>query len=138
MQRLRITALTGEENIDLMEAKILFFIEVLSRIEKTSTHGFLSTQAKSRLTSRYEKKLRETEEELAKIQQEDPDTTQKLLSRIFTLHSLEIERSALFELFSHNELSERLFRRMLAKIESQIARVDDGQTQIKDAFEQKK
>jgi hypothetical protein len=137
MRHLRVTALSSEENIDLIEGKILFLVKIIARIEKASAHGFIREDIRSRLIAPFQSMLDATETSLRSMRKNDPDATERILHRVLTLHALEIERTALFELFSHNEIGETLFRTMLSKIESQITRVEDGKSQIKDALERK-
>ena len=112
-------------------------MRILSRIEKASSHGFIRPDIESKLVEPFKQELISAENTLKEMHLRDRGTLESILHRVLTLHALEIERNALFELFSHTEIDERLFRMMLSKIESQIARIEDGKTQIKDAFERK-
>lgn len=71
------------------------------------------------------------------MSQENPEAASNALERVLALHALEIERSLLLHLFAHHEIPEWILRRMIAKIESQIERIEDGKTQIKEAYEHK-
>ena len=137
MKKLGITELSSTERVDLIESKILVLMRILSRIEKASSHGFIRPDIESKLVEPFKQELISAENTLKEMHLRDRGTLESILHRVLTLHALEIERNALFELFSHTEIDERLFRMMLSKIESQIARIEDGKTQIKDAFERK-
>ncbi len=125
LQKLGITNLSSEENIDYIEAKILFLIEILGRIDKVASRGFMSDDERKKLTCLFEEELSVAEKELLEMKDQDPEMTEKLLHKILSLHALEIERMVLFDLFNHEEIGEFVFRYMLDKFDSQIARIEE-------------
>lgn len=137
MKKLQITSLSLEENIDLIEAKILVLMKVLARIDKANTHGFVRADIHARITTPFTQALESAERDLKILYDRDAEMTERILHRVLSLHSLEIEQCALYELFAHDEIHERVFRTMLSKVESQIARVEEWKNQIKNASERK-
>ena len=93
----------------------------------------MSEEQKVSIVSKYQQELDQAHNEFfAKIK--DSEDLENILERMLALHALEIEKAVLVDLFNHHEVPEWILRRMLNKLESQIERVEDGKTQIKECY----
>ena len=137
LEKLKITKLSPMEDVDLNQGEILFLTKSLHRIEKTASRGFLTASQTDILARDIKKELAVLTEAFAHLEEKYPKESDMLLSRSLALHAIEIEKSLLVDLFNHEEIPEWIFRRMLVKMESQMERIEEGKTQIKEAYEHK-
>lgn len=133
---LKITAPSSIETMDYAQGRILFLLKLLAKIESATSHGYTSEEQRQKIAAKYQKELDKAHADFfAKIK--NNDELEMILERTLSLHALEIEKSILVYLFNHHEIPEWILRRMLNKLDSQIERVEDGCTQLKEAYEHK-
>lgn len=136
LRKLQITAPSGIEKLDFSQGRILFLVKLLTKIDSTAARGYIDEVQKAKISEKYQKELDLAHKEFfAKIK--DPKELENILERMLATHAIEIEKSILQDIFNHHEIPEWILRRMMTKLESQLERVEEGKTQIKDAYEHK-
>ena len=81
------------------------------------------------LAHKYTSRLNQAFDSMKNILKDEQHTKQFLHSAI-SVHSLNMERKYLKELFANHEINEKNFKYILRKIEKQIERLEIGKTQF--------
>lgn len=136
LKKLKITDPTLVESADYEQGRILFLLKLLAKIDATASRGFVNEEKKNHIAEKYKKELEKAHKDFL---QKFPDKADReaIIERMLALHALEIEKTVLVDRFNHDEIPEWVLRRMLNKLDSQIERVEEGKTQIKEAYEHK-
>lgn len=122
--------------MDYLQGKILFLLKLLEKIDSIASRGYISASQKEKIALQFQKEL-ESAHKAFFTEIKNSEELEIILERTLALHALEIEKSFLLHLFNHHEIPEWILRRMMNKLDSQIERIEDGKTQIKDCYEHK-
>lgn len=135
MKHFNIDKLHEIEQVEHVEGKMIMFLEVLAKIGSLKERGYIIHEEYMLLFEKYSRELEGVRQELDELMQEKGEAITGLIKRVITLHALGIEKFSLKKLYMYNEISEREFKILLRKNESQIRRVETGLPQIKGADE---
>lgn len=137
MRKLKLDALTDIEQIEADEARALIHHEVTAKISRYSERGYIEPAVATALLSTHQAKYDAACKDL-----ESPETKQ-LASRVLRMFAIGIEKKHLKELYHHNEVNERVYRRLTGKLQLQLEAIEHGElapnmsihTDGKDVFE---
>lgn len=137
IKKLHIADLSKTEDIDYHQGRLFFLTKTLAKLQNTASHWFFDNHEKQKI----EKKFQDEIEEIKKYFSENClwkwNFSDEWLSKMLALHAIEIEKSLLIEVFNHNEVPEWILRHMISKMDSQIERIEDWKSQLKNAYEHK-
>lgn len=126
MRRLQIDALTLSEEISYYKSRALIFDEVLNKLENIHADGQLNESQyeslKEQYQGLYERACAESREKL----QNSSDLSESLLA----LYVLGLEKQELKEIFQRDEISEKIYKKILHMLQIQCDRLERGQPQM--------
>lgn len=120
MRMLKLDTLTPIEEVESLEAKALVHHEVTKRIKLYTDRGYINQNVAETLQSAHQNAFQKTYEEL-----KTPELN-KLSERVLRIFAIGIEKHYLKELYHHNEVSERVFKRLSGKLQLQLEAVEKG------------
>jgi monovalent cation:H+ antiporter, CPA1 family len=121
MRRLKVGHLSALETAEYDEGRSLAYAEVLKRLDQFVEKGYITRETHAMLKERYEERLKESHEECATIAK-DPALAEAAL-RIWMLG---IEKEALRDLYVYGEISEHMYKRVLAKLAVRTETTEQG------------
>ena len=130
IQRMNLNKLVDLEKFEQIESEILVYQAILEKIWLMDEEYALSSQYIDLLTQKYQNKIDESILEMTIfIQwQSNPEA---FVQKAMALHALWIEKQYLQEMFKYNEMPEYVYHERLAKVNKQIARVQEWKNQIR-------
>lgn len=137
MKKLKLDELTEIEKVEGHEARALMHHEVSDRLRRYEKRGYVGADVAEELRERHEAAY---EKAVATLAQPEVKT---LALRVLRLYAIGIERRHLKDLYNHNEVNERTYRRLFGKLQLQFEAVERGElapnmsihTDGKDVFE---
>ncbi|USN88059.1 MAG: sodium:proton antiporter [Candidatus Nomurabacteria bacterium] len=120
MNRLKLDQLTDIEQVEIQEARALIHHEVNDRIAVYQNRGYIEDKVANELTRQHQKQYDEACQELC-----SPDT-KELSTRALRMYAIGIEKKYLKELYHHNEVNERVYRRLTGKLQLQLEAIESG------------
>lgn len=123
------------EEMEYIEGKMVMLVEVLAKINALHEKGYIPTEEKKLLQEKYEHEFIAIKAKLTDFLSNKKDTIGVLISKVITLHALGIEKFWLRRLYMYHEISERVFKKLMRKIENQIYRIENGKDQLKERGE---
>ena len=131
MKKTRVSELHDFEKFEYFEWNILMMINVIWKLDNMYKTWWIIKKEYKQLKDKYGKKLEKWVKDFRKFLKEHDKTSDKLVRRAVSLHSLWAEKKFLKELFLWNEIREKNFRYILRKIEQQIDRLSTGKWQLR-------
>lgn len=137
MRKLKLDTLTPLELIEADEARALIHHEVATKIKRYEERGYIEPSVADQLKAKHRAKYEEACRDLESPQIKD------LAFRVIRMFAIGIEKKHLKELYHHNEVNERVFRRLTGKLQLQLESIERGElspnmsihTDGKDIFE---
>jgi Na+:H+ antiporter len=127
MNRLKIDALTHFEEVSYYKSKALVFDEVLKTLDHLLQDNKLSETQFKTLKDHYLQQYDEVRDEYKIRFGDDKDLTSNLL-RVYVLG---MERAELKEIYSREEITEKVYKKILNLLDIQLERVEKGRSQLK-------
>ncbi len=131
MRKTKVTKLHDFERFEYFEGNILMLISVLSKLDDMYKKGWIIKKEYKQLKKKYWGRLEKAVAEFRKFLKAHGKSSDRLIRRAVSLHSLWAEKKFLKELFLWNEIGEKNFRYILRKIEQQIDRLSTGKAQLR-------
>lgn len=131
MKRLKVDKLHRLEEFEYEEWKILANLKILEKLNNSYKKAYLTKLEYEDLTLKYTDKLNEAVASMKNLVWENNIDSKKLIRRALSLHALWIEKQYLKSLFFYNEIDEHNFKYILRKIEKQIERVENEDSQLR-------
>lgn len=119
MGRLKLNTFTSVEEINYREMLIYIYNATLRRLTEAHEKGYISTQAHETLTEEQRAHMRTALTELRE-RSGDPH----IFEKVIRLYAIGIERKYIKELYAHNEVSERVIKRVMDKLEFQTYAIE--------------
>jgi CPA1 family monovalent cation:H+ antiporter len=140
MRRLKLDELTDVEKIERVEATALIHHEVAQRLSQYRERKYISDTVAEKLIA---ENIADFEHAKAAVANLSQDMKENLTDRVLRMYAIGIEKKHLKDLFSHNEVNERVFRRITGKLVLQLESIEQGDlkpnmsihTDGKDVFE---
>lgn len=140
MRRLKLDELTDIEKIERVEANALIHHEVAKRLQQYQARGYIHKDVAERLLAEQESQFNEACVSVSAFAQQAKDN---LSARVLRMYAIGIEKKHLKELYSYNEVNERVFRHINGKLTLQLESIEKGElhpdmsihTDNKDVFE---
>jgi monovalent cation:H+ antiporter, CPA1 family len=137
MRKLKLDTLTDMEKIEADEARALIHHEVTSKIKLYEERGYIESGVANNLLLNHKAKYEAACKDLT------GSDTNKLSLRVLRMFAIGIEKIHLKELYHHDEVNERVYRRLTGKLQLQLEAVENGElapnmsihTDGKDVFE---
>jgi CPA1 family monovalent cation:H+ antiporter len=126
MRRLQLDALTPYEKVEYHESKALIYAKALLKLSDFRKKGYVGENTYTRLKARYERVYQEACHSCKQM----ADESSSVVERALQVYALGVEKHYLKELFLYGEISERVYKRVLNKLEIQTARVEHGIKQV--------
>ncbi len=130
MRQLRVDKLHKLEKFEFEEWKILANLKIIEKLNSSYKKAYLTKVEYDELTNRYTNKLNEAIKAMKDLLSDSEDP-KPLIRRALSLHALWIEKQYLKDLFLYNEIDEHNFKYILRKIEKQIDRVENDNSQLR-------
>ncbi len=131
MRKTKVSKLHSFEKFEYFEGNILMMISVLSKLDMMYKKWWIIKKEYKHLKSKYGDRLEKWVKDFRKFLKDHDKSSEKLIRRAVSLHSLWAEKKFLKELFLWNEIGEKNFRYILRKIEQQIDRLSTGKGQLR-------
>ncbi len=138
IKKLWLNKLSTLEVFEYNEAKILVNVKILAKLKSLYEKSHILKEEYVELKWFYEEKLQEASSQLKKVLGTDKIKAKELLKKAISLHALWIEKQYLQNLFNYNEIDEKNFIVILAKIKRQKDRLEFWQRQFKKVAEEDK
>jgi len=137
MRRLKLDALTPMEEIEADEARALIHHEVTHKIKRYEERGYIEPTVASKLLTTHKAKYEAACKDFSSAD------SKNLAERVLRMFAIGIEKRHLKELYHHNEVNERVYRRLTGKLQLQLEAIELGElapnmsihTDGKDVFE---
>ncbi len=137
MSKLHLDVLTNIEEVEANEARALIHHEVQSRLARYEQRGYIDTTVAHTLTNVHGDIYNTL------CQQIGTNHSADMLERVLRIFAIGIERKHLKDLYHHNEVNERVYRKLIGKLQLQLEAVEAGNlapdtslhTDQKDIFE---
>jgi len=121
MQYFKVSRLSSLETAEYDESRALAYNQVLKRLARFAEKGYITKETHEALRDRYAERLQESYEDCARVGK-DPALAEATL-RIWMLG---IEKKALRDLYVYGEISEHMYKRVLAKLAVRTDAVEAG------------
>lgn len=126
MDRMKINALTPLEQIEYQESKALIYSKVLSEIKESYKAGYIPRDIYSELKLKYQKLYKCAYTSCGKLVERSSSNFEKLLR----VYAIGIEKHALKNLLVLDEISEKVFKILLHKLDAQLRMLESGKTEV--------
>ena len=120
MKLLRLDVLTELETMQGHEARALMHHEVTDRVTRYEKRGYIEPEVAAMLRERHEAAYKAACATIAE------PSTKTLALRVLRLFAIGIEKRHLKELYHHNEVNERVYRRLNGKLQLQAEAIELG------------
>ncbi len=137
MRKTKVSALKNFERFEYFEGNILMLIKVLAKLDRMYDTKKIIKKEYKQLKDKYWTRLEQAVEEFKKFLDKNNHSSEKLIKRAISLHSLGAEKKFLKALFLWNEIQEKNFRYILRKIDQQIERLSSWKEQLRKAVKGK-
>jgi CPA1 family monovalent cation:H+ antiporter len=127
MRRLKLDALTPYERIEYHESKALIYAKALLRLAEFQRKGYIGDEMYGRLKEKYGRFYRTACRDCEKTAAESGN----VVGSVLRIYALGIEKHYLKELFMYGEISERVYKGVLNKLDVQMSRVESGGEQVR-------
>lgn len=142
MRKLKLDALTEIEVVEEALSEAIIHSEILRRLHTFKEKGYISDGAFSKLVENHRRDLERAQDNCRALLKNNGNTEQ-LADKVLRMHALGIEKYFLKNLYTYGEISEKIFKRILAKLTLQMEQVEKGNfgivhsntTDYKDVFE---
>lgn len=121
MQKLRVNHLHPLETAQYNEARALSYGQVLKRLARFEEKGYITPATHAALKMHYEERLKKSRDECVTIAEDE-----RLAEAALRIWMLGIEKKALQTLFIYGEISEHMYKRVLAKLTVRTETVEQG------------
>ncbi len=125
MKSLKLDAMTNIERLEYQGAQALIHNEVLEKLREYRDRGYVSETA---FQSLIEIHNAEHTRALRSVEAIAKGTEGDLTKRVIRMYAIGIERAHLKELYAYGEISERVFKRIMTKLELQYEVIERGNT----------
>ncbi|MEZ4104225.1 MAG: sodium:proton antiporter [Candidatus Paceibacterota bacterium] len=120
MNKLKLDSLTELEKVEIQEARAIIHHEVNERIAVYQARGYIDTPVANELAEQHKQQYEKACGKLC-----SPDM-KRLSLRVLRMYAIGIERKHLKELYHHNEINEKVYRRLSGKLQLQLEEVESG------------
>ena len=128
IRSMRIDALTDLERAEIGEAGVLVRLRALERIGRFAEKGYIEKDIADTLKQEYEDALRKSCDRChAEIRSEKSASVGE---RVLRLYMIGVEKEMLDTLYDFGEVTERVYRRVSAKLALQYEYFEEGQMEI--------
>ena len=131
MRKTKVSKLHDFERFEYFEWNILMLIRVLSKLDDMYKKWGIIKKEYKQLKKKYGSRLENAVKDFRNFLKKNGESSNKLIRRAVSLHSLGAEKKYLKELFLWNEIGEKNFRYILRKIEQQIDRLSSWKWQLR-------
>ncbi|MDQ7023561.1 MAG: cation:proton antiporter [Candidatus Gracilibacteria bacterium] len=131
MRKTKVSELHNFEKFEYYEGNILMLIKVIAKLDSLYQKGAIIKKEYQNLIKKYNNRLDKVIKEFKSFLKEHKGSSEKIIRRAVSLHSLGAEKKFLKEMFLGNEIGEKNFRYILRKIEKQIDRLSSGKEQLR-------
>lgn len=114
MQKLKLSTFTQIEEINYREMLIYIYDATIHRLKDAFSKGYIEERTYKALTAKQHERITIAFTDL-QAHTDDP----KILEKVIRLYAIGIERKYINSLFAANEVSERVIRRVIGKLEFQ-------------------
>lgn len=126
MKRLKLNVLTPYECIEYHESKALIYAKALMKLLDFQKKGYISDDVYRKMKEKYEGFYRRACVDCEETAAESGD----IVGRVLRIYALGIEKHSLKELFLYGEITEKVYKRVLNKLNVQMSRVESGGEQV--------
>ena len=126
MEKMQINKLTPLEQIEYQESKALIYSKVLSEIKESYKAGYVPRSIYSELKLKYQKLYKSAYTNCGKLVERSSTNFEKLLR----VYAIGIEKHALKNLLVLDEISEKVFKILLHKLDAQLRMLEAGHTEV--------
>ena len=126
MEKMKINKLTPLEQIEYQESKALIYSKVLSEIKESYKAGYIPRTIYSELKLKYQKLYKSAYTNCGKLVERSSTNFEKLLR----VYAIGIEKHALKNLLVLDEISEKVFKILLHKLDAQLRMLEAGQKEV--------
>ena len=126
MDKMKVNKLTPLEQIEYQESKALIYSKVLSEIKASYKAGFIPRSIYSDLKLKYNKLYKSAYTSCGKLVARSSSNFEKLLR----VYAIGIEKHALKNLLVLDEISEKVFKILLHKLDAQLRMLEKGKTEV--------
>lgn len=119
----KLDSFTPVEEIEYQEAQALIHHQVTNRLETYEHRGYIDTDVGARLRAEHGAAFTRACEQVCALSDE---RRSDLAFRVLRIYAIGIEKRHLKLLFVHNEVSERVYRRILGKLRLQLEAIESG------------
>lgn len=131
IKQMKLDQLTELETVEYHESRALVYAQTLEKLKDYHAKGFVDEVVYTKLNAEYSA---EYEISLAVLRDEFRKNGYSLESAL-SMYALGTEKRFLLKLFMYREISESVYKKVLNKIEMQMARVEKEEHQIQDINE---
>ncbi len=121
MGRLRLSTLTHLEEINYREMITYIYDATLKRLKESHEKGYIDEQVFNRVVSEQQSRIRHTLDELKGYAR---DT--HIIEKVVRLYAIGIERKHIQSLYEHNEVTERVIKKIVDKLAYQTHAIERG------------
>lgn len=132
IRRYRLDALTGVEEAEYRQARLLILSAGKEKLENFFEKQYMSAATYQKLKTLNEQELAKGEGDCEAIVQRSANDFEEALR----VYALGIEKHFLNILFHYSEVSEPVYKRILTKLDIQLDRVENGAVQIQSLDEE--
>ena len=126
MDKMKINSLTPLEQIEYQESKALIYSKVLSEIKESYKSGYIPRSIFSELKQKYTNLYECAYKRCGRLVARSSGNFEKLLR----IYAIGIEKHALKNLLILDEISEKVFKILLHKLDAQLRMLEQGQTDV--------
>lgn len=130
LKKLKIVQKSNLETFEVYQSELLIYHKILEKIEFMNDHYHIGQDCYLHLTSKFAKKLEDTETNIRTFVVDVPDA-HNIIFRVISLEALGVEKQYVKRLYHTNEIAENLYLHLMYKIDTQISRITEDQPQIK-------
>lgn len=142
MRKLKLDELTKIEVVEEALSEAIIHSEILRRLQTFKEKNYISDSAFTKLVDKHQTDLESAQNNCRSLLNSNGDQ-EILADKVLHMHALGIEKYFLKNLYTYGEISEKIFKRILAKLTLQLERAENGNFEIvhsnsvdyKDVFE---
>ncbi|USN88898.1 MAG: sodium:proton antiporter [Candidatus Nomurabacteria bacterium] len=123
VRRFKLDSFTAVEEIEYQEAQALIHHQVTNRLETYESRGYIDAAIGSQLRAEHDAAFKRACKQASTLNNE---TRNDLAFRVLRIYAIGIEKRHLKLLFIHNEVTERVYRRIVGKLRLQLEAIESG------------
>lgn len=123
VRHFKLDSFTPVEEIEYQEAQALIHHHVTNRLETYESRGYIDAAIGTQLRTEHEAAFKRACEQACALSEERRDD---LAFRVLRIYAIGIEKRHLKLLFVHNEVTERVYRRIVGKLRLQLEAIEGG------------